>query len=100
MVKIQTAIYSTYLIKREYHLIMLFVLLCWKRRYALCNASETNSNNILPASISYPYCQSKFVHYYAKLSKHIEARCWSAVIIYGDRINKINHGSMLYLRSN
>lgn len=78
MVKIQSAIYSTYLIKREYHLIMLFVLLCWKRRYALCNASETNSNNILSVSISYPYCQSKFVHYYAKLSKHIEARCWSA----------------------
>ena len=69
MVKIQSAIYSTYLIKREYHLIMLFVVVCWKRRYALCNPSETNPNNILPASISYSYCQSKFVHYYAKVSK-------------------------------
>jgi hypothetical protein len=57
---------------------MLFVVLCWKRRYALCNPRETNSNNILPASISYSYCQFKFVHYYAKLSKHIEPRCWSA----------------------
>jgi hypothetical protein len=79
---------------------MLFVVVCWKRRYALCNPSETNPNNILPASISYSYCQSKFVYYYAKVSKHIEARCASASDNMWYRINKIDHGSMLYLRSN
>lgn len=83
---------------------MLFVILYWKRRQALCNPSETNPNNTLPTSISYSYCQSKFVHHYTKLSKHIdkhiEAAAGAIVIMYGNRISKINHDSMLYLRSN
>jgi hypothetical protein len=86
-------------IKVEYHLIILFVILCWKR-IGLCNSSEINSNNIVSALISYFYCQSKFVRYYTKLSKHIDkhikVRCCSA----SDRISKINHGSVLYLWSN
>jgi hypothetical protein len=80
---------------------MLFVVVCWKRRYALCNPSETNPNNIyqhrfhiLIVNLNSSTIMQRFQ------KKHIEARCASASDNMWYRINKIDHGSMLYLRSN